>query len=360
MKKNTVMLHIIMPNQVSGPNTANKRMASSWLSDKYNFRFVTQSFHAKGKINITLLNDLRKQIKEVNPDIVHLSGLQSSGFHAIVAARLAGCKKIIIAIRGSSGDAIGINALKKFVFTKIIEPITLRLCTKFYTVSTEASRKKMVQNNKKKYLGVIHNAAPEIKFDIIKARKETRKELGANQDDFLVAISGRMVYDKGISYIIEAVEKIEDKKIKFVFIGDGPYCEILKNQYKGWIETNKIHVLGQRNNVMEILSGCDLFLFATLHENLSNALLEAMAVGLPVVATNVGGNPEVVQNGENGFLIPPENSDKMVEYITKVEDDERLKESFSKKSVEIISEKFSQEHLYKEINSIYKLLLNIG
>lgn len=357
MRKKKVALHIIMPNQVSGPNTANRRIAASWLNEEYNFEFVTQTFHAKSKINLVLINDLKSQLKKINPDIVHLSGLQSSGFHAVVAAKLAGCKKIVIAIRGSSGDAIGISRFKRFVFVKVIEPITLKLCTKFYTVCAEAAQKKMVQANRGKYLGVIHNAAPKIELDVRAARIKTREELKAKEGDFLVAISGRMVYDKGISYVVEAIENIKDEKVKFVFIGDGEYCNILKEKHNGWIESKRIYVLGQRSNVIEILTGCDLFLFATLHENLSNALLEAMAVGLPVVATNIGGNTEVVEHGENGYLIPSKNSDKMVEYILKIKNDNKLKERFSKKSIIIIDESFSQAHLYKEINSLYTLML---
>lgn len=356
MGKKTIALHIIMPNQVSGPNTSNRRMAESWLKDEYEFQFVTQTFHAKSKINVSLIKDLKSQFQIIQPDIVHLSGLQSSCFHAIVAARLAGCNKIIIAIRGFSGDAIGISRIKKFAFTKIIEPLTLKLCTKFYTVCSEAGNKKMVQKNKDKYIGVIYNAAPKIEFDISETRRKTRKELGVEEEDFLVVISGRMVYDKGISFVIDAIEKINDKSVKFVFIGDGEYCDILKNEYEELLLCNRIYVLGQRNDVLKTLSGCDLFLFATLHENLSNALLEAMAIGLPVIATNVGGNPEVVRDGRNGYLIPTKNSDEIARCVMKIKSDDTLKREFSFESLKIIEECFSQKHLYKSISDLYKMM----
>ncbi|WP_017413608.1 glycosyltransferase family 4 protein [Clostridium tunisiense] len=354
MKNKTIALHIIMPNQVSGPNTANKRMAQSWLKNEYDFHFVTQTFHANSKINIALIKDLKSQFERIQPDIVHLSGLQSSGFHAVVAARLAGCDKIIVAIRGFSGDAIGIGKLKKFIFTKIIEPLTLKLCYKFYTVCTEASNKKMVQKNKSKYIGVIHNAAPKIDIDISQSRRKTRKDLGVDENDFLVVVSGRMVFDKGISFIIDAIEKLNDQRIKFVFVGDGEYCDILRNKYQHLLLCNKIHVLGQRSDVLTILAGCDLFLFATLHENLSNSLLEAMAIGLPIIATKVGGNTEVVRDGINGYLIPAKNSDEIVKCIMKIKSDDELRMKFSQQSLNIIQENFSQERLYQSIAELYK------
>ncbi|QVK17155.1 glycosyltransferase family 4 protein [Mycoplasmatota bacterium] len=356
MKKKKIALHIIMPNQVSGPNTANRRMAQSWMKNIYDFEFVNQTFLAKSKINLRLIKDLKRQFSELNPDLVHLSGLQSSGFHAIVAARLAGCKNILITIRGFSGDSIGINPLKRFIFNKIIEPLTLRMCTKFYTVCEEAASRKMVQKYKKKYIGVIHNAAPDIDFGVKKTGSIFRHEIDASEDDFLVVISGRMVYDKGISFISEAIDKIHDPKIKFVFIGDGEYHEILRKKHENLVQKERVVLLGKRSDVLNILSGCDLFLFATLHENLSNALLEAMAVGLPVVATRIGGNVEVVEDGKNGFLIPPKNVAEIVRCIKLIKNDKKLKNNFSSHSERIIREKFSQERLYKTLSEVYESL----
>lgn len=355
-KSKKIMLHIIMPNQVSGPNTSAKRIANSYLNKKYEFEFVVQEFHAKGKINIKLIKELTNQIKSFDPDIIHLSGLQSSGFHAVVAAKLAGCKNIIITIRGFSGDAIEISKVKKYIFTNIIEPLTIRLCDKFYLVCEESYKKKMINKNRKKCLGVIHNAAPEITFNVEETRKKMRNELGINKDDFLVVISGRMVYDKGISFISEAIKKINEKNIKFLFIGDGPYYDFLLNNHEKEIIENRVIMLGQRKDVLELLSGADLFLFATLHENLSNALLEAMAIGLPVVATSVGGNKEVVNHEKNGYLIPPKNVDAIVSSIKKISNDKELHNLFSYESKKIIQNRFSQDVVYQKVEEIYKEL----
>lgn len=356
--KKKVALHIIMPNQVSGPNTSNKRIAESWLNESYDFQFVTQNYHAGSRINFSLINDLKKQFEEINPDIIHLSGLQSSGFHAVVAAKLAGFDKIIFTIRGFSGDVIKLSRFKRFIFNSFIEPLSLKLCLKFYTVCENASKKKIVKRYKEKYVGVIYNAAPKINFDSNESRKKIRKDLKVDNETFLVVVSGRMVYDKGISFILEAIKNNKKPKIKFVFIGAGPYYDIIENQYKELISNKKIYLLGNRDDVLEILTGCDLFLFATLHENLSNALLEAMAVGLPIIATNVGGNIEVVENEGNGYLINSKNSEQINECIEKISEDKVLHREFSAKSIKIIREKFTQEELYKNINNLYTQILD--
>lgn len=356
MSKKKIMLHIIMPNQVSGPNSAAKRIAESYLNEKYEFSFLTQNMHAKGKINFKLINDLTNQIKNYKPDVIHLSGMQASGFHAVVAAKLAGVKNILITIRGFSEDALNISPIKRNIFTKIIEPLTLKLCKNFYTVCSEANEKKMVKKYNKKSLGVIYNAAPEINIDINTTRDKVRRALNANNKDFIVAVSGRMVYDKGISFISKAIENLDldMEGIKFVFIGDGPYCDILKERHKELIKKERVYVLGSQKKVIEILTGCDLFLFATLHENLSNALLEAMSIGLPVVATKVGGNIEVVNDNVNGYLIPPMDYNSMINAILKIKNDKELHMKFSRESINIIEKKFSQKIIYNKIDKLYK------
>jgi len=342
-----------MPNQVSGPNKSNYNIARSFLSQKYEFSFLTQTFHAGGKINFKLIRDLRRQIKDFDPDIIHISGLQSSGFHAAIAARLAGNRKIIVTVHGFSGDAIGISPIMNFFFTKIFEPFTLKLADKVFTVCEEASRKKMIKRCKNKFIGVIHNAAPVIPEEIITAREKIRSEVSADESDVLIAISGRMVYDKGISFISEAIEDMNLRGKKFIFIGDGKYCENLSGVHCEAIKQGKMYLLGQRSDVLEILAGCDIFLFATLHENLSNALLEACSIGLPVVATNIGGNPEVIQNGVNGFLIPPMNSASIKEKLELLCANAELRRNFGDNSKNIMRKNFSPQEIYTQLDEIY-------
>lgn len=357
MTKPRVALHIIMPNQISGPNVSNRRVAESAMSREYEFVFVSQSSLAGGKINLGLIWEMRRQFRELRPDLVHLSGLQSSGFHAIIAARLAGCRNILVTVHGFSGDAVVLSPLRRFMFTNVIEPLTLRLSRNFLTVCEDASSKPMIQRRAKQYLGVIHNAAPNVDFCVRAARRSVRQELGVADEDFLVVVSGRMVYDKGLSFIADAMDRVVDRSVRWVFLGDGEYRKILASRHERLVRDHRLLLLGQTNDVLRLLSGCDLFLFATLHENLSNALLEAMAVGLPVVATHVGGNVEVVEHEGNGYLIPPGDSDAIAERVLAIRADPRLQESFSERSGAIIRERFSEEVVYPALAYVYAKML---
>jgi L-malate glycosyltransferase len=356
-KKKKVMLHKIMPNQVSGPNNAAKRIQESYLSEKYEFEFLTQYKFAGGKISINLILDLYKQIKKFDPDLIHLSGLQASGFHAAVAAKLAR-KKVLMAVRGFSSDACNIRLIKKGIFEKIIEPLTIRLSDKIYTVCKEAANKRMIKRCEKKMYGVIHNPAPKVLFNQNDIRIKYREKFGIKESDFVVIVTGRMVYDKGISYIADAIENLDLTNLKFIFVGDGEYYDILKGKFKIEIQENKVFLLGKRNDVMELLTASDLFLFATLHENLSNSLLEAMTIGLPIIATNVGGNIEVVEDNINGYLINPKSSTDIVEKIKILQNDREKCKNYSIESKRIINERFTQEIIYREVSALYNSLIN--
>lgn len=356
-KKAKIMLHIIMPNQVSGPNNAAKLIGNSFLSKNYNFGYLVQNKHAGGKISFSLIKDLMKQIKGFNPDVIHITGLQGAGFHAVVAARLCGKKNILLVVRGSSIDALNISNNMKFVFGKIIEPLSIKLSKKVYTVcEAMAGREYIIKNTKGRLIDTIHNSAPNI--DLAKIEKyNLRNKLDISDESIVVAIVGRMVYDKGVTYIAEAIKQLQDSNITFVFIGDGPMLEVLKTSLKNEIQTNNVILLGKQDNITSILMDCDIFLFATLHENLSNALLEACSVGLAIIATNVGGNPEVIKHNKNGILIPSRNSKSIVEALKHLKKNKVKRINLGENAIETIKNEFSQKKLLKTLQTVYNNLL---
>ncbi|MFW6193864.1 MAG: glycosyltransferase, partial [Gemmatimonadota bacterium] len=104
-----------------------------------------------------------------------------------------------------------------------------------------------------------------------------------------------------------------------LLVGDGPERFVIESLIDGLGLDNRVHLLGLRSDVADLLAGSDLFLLSSVSEAASLSILEAMAVGLPVVATRVGGNPEVVVEGETGHLVPPGDleafADRVVELL---------------------------------------------
>lgn len=357
MIKPKIMLHIIMPNQVSGPNTAVKIIADSYLNEKFDFGILVQKQHSGQKINIALIRDLIVQIKNFNPDLIHITGLSGAGFHAVIAARLCR-KKILLTIRGSAVDALNISSRLRFIFGRIVEPLTMKMSHKVYAVcEAMAKRDYIKKNTKNRLIGTIHNSAPKIDLDKIGAFG-LRNKLGIDDKAVIVAIVGRIIYDKGVTYIADAIKKITDKKIKFIFIGDEPRELNLADTLTSEIEENRVFFLGKQDNVLSILNECDVFLFATLHENLSNALLEACSLGLAIIATNVGGNPEVIKHEYNGLLIPPANSEKIAESVLTLAKDKDKRQKLGELAKKNANEMFSQELLLHRLENVYHEMNN--
>lgn len=353
-KKVRVALHLIMPDQVSGPNSGKRLIEASLIARKYEFGFFRQTWLAGGKPNLSLVRDLARQLGEFRPHVVHVSGLQSAGFHAVLAARLASKAKVLVSINGFAGDDTRISAAKRAVFNLIVEPLTLLLCHRFYVVCAEASRRTMVRSFRWKYAGVIHNPAPEISFDIREERSRVRQELGLSDDAYVAIVVGRMVPDKGIDYIAEAAGAEELSGIRWVLVGDGPLHTEFEQRWPGLVADGRVLLTGKVRDAKPLMAAADVFVFGTLHENLSNALLEAMAVGLPAVATRVGGNVEVVEHGVNGLLVEPANARAIVSAINQIQSlsmAERM--AWSEAARRTVRTRFSQEELLSRVSDLY-------
>ena len=358
MTRPKVTLHIIMPNQISGPNSAVRRISESELANRYDFTLVTQTFHAGGRINVALIRDLKRQFEAVDPDLVHLTGLQASGFHAVVAARLATRAPILVTIRGFSTDALSVPKFQRLAFALLIEPATLALCSAFVTVTRAAGKRRLVRAFRRKYLGAVHNSAPAWPARIASSdgQRSARIALGLPADSFIATVTGRMVTDKGIPTILETAEQLP-LGFTICLVGDGPWLEIIRARYSGLIASERIVLLGQRSDVREILSVSDVFLFATLHENLSNALLEAMSIGLPTIVTRVGGNPEVVRHGVTGYLVEPGDASAMARHLVGLQGDPMLRSRMGQAGRARIEEAFSQDLIYDQLARLYDRLL---
>ena len=138
-------------------------------------------------------------------------------------------------------------------------------------------------------------------------RIQKRQEIGVEDDCFLIVTAGRLVPVKGYTYLVAALAQVitEIPNIRLVFLGDGELRGELSGQVKTLGLEKQVLFLGMRNDVPEIISCSDLFVLPSINEGFGVVLLEAMAMKCPIVATNVGGVPEVVLDGETGILVPP-------------------------------------------------------
>ena len=156
-------------------------------------------------------------------------------------------------------------------------------------------------------ISLIHNASDLSRLNKSVNKQEKKREFGIDEDCCVVGTVGRLVELKGYPYFIKAASLILQKfpeKLKFLIVGDGYMSDELKDLAGNLGIADKIIFAGQRRDVPEILHIFDVFVLPSYYEGLPRSIIEAQACGVAVVATNVGGTPEVVINDKTGILVP--------------------------------------------------------
>ncbi|MFP5264735.1 MAG: glycosyltransferase [Blastocatellia bacterium] len=143
------------------------------------------------------------------------------------------------------------------------------------------------------------------------------RELELDVDSRLVGMVARLQPVKGHRFFLEAAARVIDKepKARFVLVGDGPLKSDIEGQAANLGLQGRVRLLGDRPDAARLAASFDLLVLSSLHEGLPNAVMEAMAAGVPVVATTVGGTKELIVDGETGYLVPPADSDALSERI---------------------------------------------
>jgi L-malate glycosyltransferase len=172
----------------------------------------------------------------------------------------------------------------------------------------------------------------------------------------LVVLVGNMNSDvKGHPVLISAAVEVvkHHPEAQFLLVGDGPKRKDYEAQVESAGLAQHFWFLGRRNDVPQILASGDIAVLPSLAEGLPNAVLEYLASGLPVVATALGGNLEVVQDGVTGLLVPPKDSSALAAALTRLLNDAELAARIAKAGSEHVTKKFSFERLVSEVDVLY-------
>ncbi len=193
-------------------------------------------------------------------------------------------------------------------------------------------------------------------FDEALPKDFLRKEFGFADDDYLVGIVAQLEDHKGHAYLLEAVRAIKAQapKMRLIVVGEGSLRLDLTKQAQDLRVDDIVFFLGFRHDVPKILASLDLFVLSSHMEGLGTSLMDAMAAGLPIVATMAGGIPEVVLHRETGLLVPPRDPQALAQSILKLYLDRALAARLAAKGREVVHEKFSAEAMARRIITLYE------
>jgi len=301
---------------------------------------------ARGKWDLSVAWRLYRLLRRERPTILH-----TWMFHANVPGRLLG-RLAGVPIIISSERTMGQESRWRYRLNRITAPLTDRVVCVSQRVADFVVQEVGIPQCK---VVVIPNGIDLRNFKYLPAKRQARAALGLPYELALIGTVARLNPVKRLDVLLQALASVNG--VCAVIIGDGPErarLEALRKQL-GLVE--RVRFVGQQSNVPEWLAAMDLFVLPSDWEGMSNALLEAMAVGLPVVATAVGGTPEVVVDGVTGLLVPPRDPEALAEAIIALLQDRERAEAMGRTGQERVERYFTVERMVQKTEALYEELI---
>lgn len=280
-----------------------------------------------------------KVLKKEKPDVFHTNSSKMGGLGGL-AARLSGVKKIIFTAHGWAFNEPRPGWQK--VLIKFLAWITVLISHRTICVSKKTKEQIAHWPFAEKKLFVVYNGIS--KFDLTE-RTESK---------FTVGTTGELHKIKGHDILLLAWQKfIHGRDAKLVIINDGEERENLVNMAKNLGISDSVSFKGFIDNARSLLSNFDIFVSPSRSENLPYSILEAGLAGLPVIASAVGGIPEIIESGSNGILVPPENVEILLSSLILFTDNPRMRDRLGANLKLSIQENFSFERMVENTLHLY-------
>lgn len=293
--------------------------------------------------------ELGRIIINIQPDIVHCHS-SKAGIVGRIAACMCGVKHVYYTPNAYSFQNPCLGNMKRKIYIMAERFLSKHMTTKTISVS-QGEMKEALKNkvDKREKFVLIYNGIPNIDFP---SREELRKELGFKKEQILIGVTARLAEQKDPMTFLAIAKQVikQDDRVHFVYIGNGE----MEQQVKDWIKQNslseRVHMLGFRSDASVLVSMLDIYLSTALYEGLPYSVIEAMRAGIPIIATDVVGNNELVEEGVNGLLFPARNVEKGVETIM---EQIRLNTIKRKAAVQSFEEKYSSGVMLKKLNKLF-------
>lgn len=305
------------------------------------------------------LLEIIKIIKKVKPDIIHLNSSKISILGSLAAGWIKLTKKefrkyklkIIYTAHGWVFNEP--LPLGKKHFYKWAEKITALFKNKIICVS-EFDRQ-IALNEKiasKRKIIIIHNGIEPVKFLI---KEEARKKLNLENEKFIIGAIGNLYPNKGFEYLIEATKILVKSGLwlKVLIIGGGEAKKKLENIIRENNLEKNIILMGRLKKAYELLTAFDIYVCSSLKEGLSYTIMEAMFAGLPIIATNVCGNPELVENEKTGILVESKNAKLLAVKIKELYENTELRARLGANAQKKARLEFTFGKMVKKTKEVY-------
>jgi glycosyltransferase involved in cell wall biosynthesis len=291
-----------------------------------------------------------KNVRRQHFDLVHTYGWYPNVF-AVPASRFA-LRPVVIASIRDAGAYMTTTKIQALKFACVLADHVL--------ANSKAGRAWLIEQGVKEHkIEVIPNGIvvpPPVQR---RTDSSVRQEFGIPAGTPVCACVGRLVSGKGIESYLRAARLVSERgrDVRFLMIGARSYEKNYESEVERLAQElkleNRVIFTGQRRDVQEILRDVDIVVHPSLTEGLSNVILEAMAAGIPVVATRVGGNPELVQDGSTGFLVPVENAHEIADAVCRLLDHPGMARAFGERARQHVIDEFALDRMLARTEALY-------
>jgi len=289
-----------------------------------------------------------KILKELKIDVIHTHNTQPF-FDGTIGAMLSGVKAVI-----HTDHVRSFPDKLRYMFA---EWVMSHYAYKVVGVSDDTCNNliKYEHISRKKIITIVNGIDASV-YEIDVDKEKKKRELGVVKPGPVIGLGARLSKQKGITYLLQAMSSIlkELPDLTLVIVGQGECRGELEDESKKLGLEQSVIFTGPRLDMPEVLKAFDLFVLPSLFEGLPMVLLEAMAAGCPIVATDVGGNHTAISNGVNGSLVEAADSEAFAKEVIKVLSDKELYENYIERSVLRIQSEFSAGMMTSKYEQLYQ------
>jgi glycosyltransferase involved in cell wall biosynthesis len=308
------------------------------------------SLGARGNHDLRWTRRLRTLLTEGRFDIVHSHLPYAATFGRLVAATLPARRPALVYTEHSMWD-------KMALAVKALNRVTIGLDDRLLVVS-EACRQSLPPALRRRATVVVHGIDLE-PIDEARRRHEeyrgaVRAELGVADGELLALTVAGLRWPKGYDILLPAARRVVDRgvPVRFVAVGDGPLRRDLERQHTALGLGDHFRFVGERDDVARLLAAADMFVLPSRQEGLPLALMEAVCSGLPVVATSVGELPNLLTDGTDARVVPPEEPSALAEAVLRLVSDPALRARLSAAALGL-SDRFDVRRCVHEVEAVY-------
>jgi glycosyltransferase involved in cell wall biosynthesis len=302
------------------------------------------------KFRLDALGRLLQLLRREEPDILH-----TWMFHANLSGRILGrlaSVPIIISSERTMGQE---SRIRYWLNRRSISLIDQVVCVSQSVADFSVERVGLPRDK----IVVIPNGVDPARYSNLPAKEQARKSLNLPMDSVIIAAIGRPRPVKGYQHLLRAFTQLSKSfpETKLLFVGNGPERPDLMVMAKSLGVKPHVIFCDDTIRIANVLASVDMLAIPSLFEGMPNVALEAMAAELPVVATAVGGTPEVVIDGKTGLLVPPKNAEAITSAITRLLENPQLRKEMGRAGRRRVESEFSIHDSARKVKRLYLNLL---